>query len=189
MIINQIFSNFVLEDDLCIDLIDLREKIYTKKNLLEHRIASNIGGWQSKDIEIGLFSKELEEEILRISQIGFSYLGLKNLEPKINDSWININYKNNFNDRHMHKGSILSGVFYVSTNINSGQIIFYNPNDKLSFFISSNIIEKFNFVNSSIWHFDPHDNLLLLFPSWLEHQVMPNTSQEDRISIAFNVGI
>lgn len=189
MIINQIFSNFVLENTLSIDLNNLKEKINTKKDSLENRISSNIGGWQSTDLDINLFSKELYNEIIKNSLAGFSYLGLKNLQPKINNSWININYKNNFNDRHMHKGSILSGVFYVSTTSDSGKIIFYNPNDKLTFFISSNLIEEFNILNSSVWQFDPHDNLLLLFPSWLEHQVMPNASQKNRISIAFNIGI
>lgn len=189
MIVNQIFSNFVLENTLDIDLNKLKEKIYSKKNFLENRFSSNIGGWQSTDIDINLFSEELYNEIIKNSLIGFSYLGLKSQEPKINNCWININYKNNYNDRHMHKGSILSGVFYISTNKNSGQIIFYNPNDKLSFFMSSNIIKEYNFVNSSIWKFKPCNNLLLIFPSWLEHQVMPNISEEDRISIAFNIGI
>ena len=34
---------------------------------------------------------------------------------------------------------------------------------------------------------EPEDNKLILFPSWLEHDVEPSKSDEDRISIAFNV--
>lgn len=189
MIINQIFSNFVLENTLGIDLNNLKEKICSNKESLQNRFSSNIGGWQSTDVEIDKFSIDLHNEILKNSLVGFSYLGLKNYKPKIQNLWININSKNHFNERHMHKGSVLSGVFYVSTNINSGQIVFYNPNDKLSFFISPNLIDQYNFVNSSTWKFTPYDNLLLIFPSWLEHQVTPNFNEDDRISIAFNIGI
>ena len=36
-------------------------------------------------------------------------------------------------------------------------------------------------------YINPKNNLLLLFPSWLEHDVEENKSDDERISIAFNI--
>ena len=34
---------------------------------------------------------------------------------------------------------------------------------------------------------EPQEGMIMFFPSWLEHDVEPSKSDEDRISIAFNV--
>ena len=36
---------------------------------------------------------------------------------------------------------------------------------------------------------DPVDNQLIIFPAWIQHMVEPNMSEEDRVSIAFNIEI
>ena len=33
----------------------------------------------------------------------------------------------------------------------------------------------------------PQENMMLMFPSWLEHSVEPSKSKEERISISFNI--
>ena len=33
----------------------------------------------------------------------------------------------------------------------------------------------------------PQENMLLMFPSWLEHDVEPNKSKKERIAISFNI--
>ena len=51
-------------------------------------------------------------------------------------------------------------------------------------------INKYNEYNSSIWSIDPKENLLVLFPSNMEHFVEPNLNKNnERISISFNYGI
>ena len=44
-----------------------------------------------------------------------------------------------------------------------------------------------NPLNSCVWEIEPVENRLLIFPSWLEHQVLPNITQKDRISLSFNI--
>ncbi len=44
------------------------------------------------------------------------------------------------------------------------------------------------FSDSIVCHeIEPYDGLLLYFPTWFEHDVTENETDEDRISIAFNV--
>jgi uncharacterized protein (TIGR02466 family) len=37
--------------------------------------------------------------------------------------------------------------------------------------------------------FNPLEGRMLIFPSYLAHQVEPNESDEDRISVSFNLSI
>ena len=46
---------------------------------------------------------------------------------------------------------------------------------------------EWNRANSEVWSLDSSEDTLLIFPSWLDHYVEPNESDEDRISISFNV--
>ena len=48
--------------------------------------------------------------------------------------------------------------------------------------------KEYNVWNSQTWFFPVENNLLFLFPSWLEHEVAPNEkATTNRISLAFNV--
>jgi uncharacterized protein (TIGR02466 family) len=110
---------------------------------------------------------------------------LKKLEANF---WVNINQKNDYNAIHHHgpfSGNALSGVFYVKTPENCGNIRIYDPRNVLT---DAPDLKYYNFGNDYHW-FKPKPNLLLIFPSWLHHLVEPNLSEEDRISISFNIQI
>ena len=48
-------------------------------------------------------------------------------------------------------------------------------------------ITRYTQKNSSIWSFEPEENMLFIFPSSLEHKVTPHMNKtEKRISISFN---
>ena len=47
--------------------------------------------------------------------------------------------------------------------------------------------KEFNIWNSGTWSFNTNHNMLILFPSWLEHGVEQNEkATTNRISLAFN---
>tara|TARA_Y100001968_G_scaffold329971_1_gene380575 strand:- start:187 stop:807 length:621 start_codon:yes stop_codon:yes gene_type:complete len=103
--------------------------------------------------------------------------------------WVNINSKYSFNAPHMHPSFIWSGVYYlkvpISDNKNSGKIQFLDPRSGIESF--SNGIIEFQKAFSSNFSIQPQQHMLLIFPSWLSHWVLPNETTEDRISIAFNI--
>ena len=104
----------------------------------------------------------------------------------ITQSWLNINKPGESHNKHWHPNSIISGVFYISTE-ESDEISFYDPNTKLKEMMKIELNEV-DLVNSnvSILHVNTLD--LLLFPSWLEHSVEPNEkATTDRISLGFNI--
>ena len=183
--ITSIFSVPICEHHYDDDLGDLKGECIRRSTLDSGRIATS-SGWQSNNI----FSDDdfFSEFILEIEKQANNFA--KEIEInqslKLSNLWININGYKDFNLRHTHENSIISGVFYVKAPDKSSKITFYHPAFKLMV-REWNINLKRNNYTSSVWSFTPQKGRLLLFPSWLEHEVSPNLSQESRISISFNI--
>ena len=107
------------------------------------------------------------------------------LDFYITQSWINVVEPGGNIEYHYHANSIISGVFYISTE-EDDSITFLDPNIKVREPISFSR-EEFNVWNSTNWTFPVNNNELVLFPSWLTHQVDVNgKATTDRISLSFN---
>ena len=89
---------------------------------------------------------------------------------------------------HSHPGSIISGCFYLKTAADSPPIIFRDPRDYYKYIYYEPV-----FGRNSVYSLLPeqvmpvYDGLLMFWPSWLEHEVPLSNSDEDRITIAFNL--
>ena len=118
----------------------------------------------------------------------FAYNILKmnqNIEIYMTNSWVNYNDQYTTHVRHNHSNSLISGVFYISTE-EDDKIILEHPNRKL-LEMTSFEFKSLNLWNSCTVTAPCETNTLLLFPSWLNHTVAPNEkATKDRISISFN---
>ena len=186
--ITSIFSVPICEHHYDDDLGDLEEECIRRSTLDSGRVVSNSGGWQSNAItsDDDFFS----EFILEIEEQANNFA--KELEicqkVKLSNLWININGYKDYNRRHNHPESIISGVFYVKVPDKSSKLRFFHPSvDLMVRDWNLNVDLKCNKYTSSIWEIFPEDGKLLLFPSWLDHEVDQNLSQEKRISISFNL--
>ena len=97
--------------------------------------------------------------------------------------WVQDYQKEEHHESHAHPGSFLSGVYYIRANENAGDIMFQNPNPHVYFTPYQN--------NSMVEHHThrvkPHKGLLVLFPYWLFHQVIPSKELNTiRTCLAFN---
>ena len=148
---------------------------------------SNRGGFHSD--YLNLKDKHLQSFIIALTKSYSEYAKLFNFKNPLNilGLWANINEYKDSNAIHYHPDSLISGVFYVKAKNNSGSIQFYNQ-DIVNHCIKPSHISKYNELNSSTWGLEPEENTLLLFPSWLKHEVLPNLSALTRISISFNIG-
>ena len=147
---------------------------------------SNRGGWQSEGFEI-----INEDDVLQLFLINC----LSNFPP-IKESvelrgyaWININKPGDYNIKHVHPTNNLSGVLWVKAPQNSGDIVFDSPNNFESFLENKSYIDGFKksyFIDDS-YHCYPTEGRMIVFPSHLQHHVQENKSNEDRISVSFNI--
>lgn len=144
---------------------------------------SNNGGWQSQGFgyQHNLFLKSLIDTVLKNVSEVYKDLGISKV-PLLGDYWFNVNSKHSFNVSHTHPGSYISAVFYVKVPDNSGRLIFERPDDFHNWI--HDIDPNSNNIGKIIQQ--PHQNLLIMFPSYIRHSVEMNQSDEDRISIAFN---
>jgi uncharacterized protein (TIGR02466 family) len=196
---NPLFTTPLMKVHLDLDLEKLTEFAFEMWNKDKKGVQiSNKGGWQSDNIieerheefiklkkEINQYLQQYHSEVFR----GMEFKG--NVVHNINNMWANINEKHNYNEWHIHGGSTLSGVFYIKHDNSSenGDILFKHPNSSYYMVMvhwPPNIIEKTNEVSSEIINIKPKSNMLLIFPSWLEHKVEPNLKNVSRISVSFN---
>ena len=159
-----------------IDNKGIAEWILKYKKSTKGRVISNRGGWQQE--------VDAREEILKPIDAAI-HETLKSVPltgPKeFNISmWININNKGDWNIYHDHMGVHLSGVYYVKVPKDSGEIIFKDPR-------KGSDLEHIGGLHPPNMPLVPQAGVLLMFPAFLEHMVSPSQSDEDRISIAYNV--
>lgn len=189
MIVSNWFGNPVWETILeNIDNNSIIDYAYSLKKEKPGLLKSNKGGWQCSDIENP--NQAYQELISICNEIVMDIhisMGLKKEFPSyIEGSWININPPKSFNIKHLHPRSLFSGVYYAKVpEGDCGSIIFHRDSLVLSF-IPDYIVDEWNDLTSGTATYKIKTGTLLIFPSWFEHSVSPNFTDEDRISIAFN---
>jgi len=101
---------------------------------------------------------------------------------------ININKPGDFNWPHKHFDSHFSLIYYLKVPKKSGDLIFSNPlTQGNNFYLKE--FNNYNSSNANTFKYTPRENMLILFPSNIEHAVERNKSKHDRISIAFDITI
>lgn len=101
------------------------------------------------------------------------------------DCWANVMPEGTVHSLHLHPGSVISGTYYVAVPKGAGALKFEDP--RLAAQMASpprrsDAPEAFqSFVNMPA-----HDGDLVLFESWLRHEVPPARFSGERISISFN---
>jgi len=112
---------------------------------------------------------------------------LTNRRLKITQFWANVNRPNEYNMLHNHAPNHLSGVYYVSVPAGSGDIRFHDDR-RLRTVIEPVAVHDKPLAYRS-YTFQPKPGMMLLFPSWLDHVVGQNKSNEVRVAISFNIDL
>jgi len=168
------------------DLIPKEEKEIEK--IIQEGMQKNTGN--SSSINSYIFNENLKELKQFCEQQIRIYVKdiinpKKGLDFYITQSWLNVTKPGESHHEHCHSNSIISGVFYISTE-QSDKIAFGDPNTKVKDLIEIGF-RDYNTWNSTNWFVPAITNELVLFPSWLSHKVEPNeNATTDRISISFN---
>ncbi|MFL6745717.1 MAG: TIGR02466 family protein [Sphingomicrobium sp.] len=99
-------------------------------------------------------------------------------KPQLDSLWANLLKGGGQHSGHIHPHSIISGTFYVEVPAGSGGIRFEDPRLPLMMAAPPRA-DTFVAVQ-------PRAGLLLLWESWLRHEVLPGTGRGERLSISFN---
>jgi len=107
------------------------------------------------------------------------------IRPRLDSLWVNVLKSRGHHGGHLHPHSILSGTAYVELPAGAGAIRFEDP--RLPLMMAAPVraaagpeeLQPFVTVQ-------PSAGMLLMWESWLRHEVLPGTGRGERLSIGFN---
>jgi uncharacterized protein (TIGR02466 family) len=101
------------------------------------------------------------------------------------DCWINVMTRQVVHGLHLHPLATLSGTYYVRTPRGCSGLKFEDP--RLDRFMAAPPRRQRARRENQVWVTVPAEQgNLVMFESWLRHEVAPNPSVAERISISFN---
>eukprot|EP00043_Microstomoeca_roanoka_P002265 m.37358 g.37358 ORF g.37358 m.37358 type:complete len:287 (-) comp11374_c0_seq4:81-941(-) len=89
-------------------------------------------------------------------------------------AWATMNKDCIGHPQHTHPNNMISGVFYVKVPDCAGPIVFSDPRGPYPGLDGTIVVH-------------PQEGDIIIFPSWLPHEVMATACKDSRISIAFNM--
>ena len=101
-----------------------------------------------------------------------------NRKPKLDSLWVNLLKPGGHHSGHIHPNCLISGTFYVEVPVGSGAIRFEDPRLPLMMAAPPR--------RDSFVVIQPRAGLLLMWESWLRHEVLSGTGRGERLSISFN---
>ena len=122
---------------------------------------------------------------------GYSPDELRRLEI-FSHTWFHVTRQGGFTILHTHPMASWSGVYCVSPGDavpdkpESGVLRFHNPHGYSNTFMDPGNAHFKPPYHHGSWSFALEAGQLVLFPSWLQHEVLPYYGQSPRITVAFN---
>jgi uncharacterized protein (TIGR02466 family) len=99
-------------------------------------------------------------------------------KPRLDSMWANLLRGGGHHSAHIHPHSIISGTLYVEVPKGSGAIRFEDP--RLPLMMAAPMRP------GTFTTIEPRPGLLLMWESWLRHEVLPGAGKGERLSISFN---
>jgi len=106
-------------------------------------------------------------------------------KQKLDSLWVNLLRGPGHHSAHIHPHSIISGTLYVEVPKGSGSIRFEDPRLPMMMAAPTRQADAPEELQPFVT-VEPRPGLLLLFESWLRHEVLPGTGRGERLSISFN---
>ena len=104
---------------------------------------------------------------------------------RLDSLWVNSLPASGLHRAHIHPHSVISGTLYVEVPKGSGSICFEDPRLPMMMAAPSKVEGAPEELRTLVT-IDPRPGLLLLWESWLRHEVLAGTGKGERLSISFN---
>jgi hypothetical protein len=97
--------------------------------------------------------------------------------------------KNSQHQPHTHPNSLLSCILYLSTTENCPPIIFNDPRPYYKYVYYHNLMgfDSNSYTLYPEYVVQPKTGMFLIWPAWLEHQVPLSQTDDERITMVFNI--
>lgn len=129
---------------------------------------------EALDAHVAEFAKDLDFD-------------LDGKELKLDSIWLNILPEGGIHTSHIHPHSVISGTTYVAMPEGTSAIKYEDPRSQMM--MAAPVRKSDARPELRSFHYvQPDVGDVLLWESWLRHEVPMNMTEEDRISVSFNYG-
>ena len=104
---------------------------------------------------------------------------------KLEDLWINILPQGGTHASHIHPHSVISGTTYVAMPDGASALKLEDPRSARMMAAPARLKDAREELKTFVY-VAPKVGDVLLWESWLRHEVPPNSAEEERISVSFN---
>ncbi|WP_347271671.1 TIGR02466 family protein [Rhizorhabdus histidinilytica] len=136
----------------------------------------------ARDPVIAELAKLLNGHVRRFAEQSHLDLGRR---LRLDSLWVNLMKPGATHSGHIHPHSVISGTFYVCVPPGSGGLKLEDPRLPLMMAAPPRTPDAPEDSRSFVYA-EPKPGMVLLWESWLRHEVPPSTAKGDRISISFN---
>jgi uncharacterized protein (TIGR02466 family) len=180
------------ESDLLND--SLRDRIFAEELAATGLNKTNSGGWHSDTGQLEFCGDagrqlirriyEMADEATRLVLAEYGQPG-RAMRWSL-QAWANVNRAGHFNNVHTHPGATWSGTYYVddgdppASAPNGTPIHFFDPCQARANLFFPHLVPSSMLVR-------PEAGLMVVFPAYLPHMVLPHEGKRPRVSIAFNL--
>jgi len=106
-------------------------------------------------------------------------------KTRLDSLWVNLLKGGGHHAGHIHPHSIISGTLYIEVPKGSGAIRFEDPRLQSMMAAPTRREDAAEELRPFV-SVHPRQGLLLLWESWLRHEVLPGSGKGERLSISFN---
>jgi uncharacterized protein (TIGR02466 family) len=130
-----------------------------------------------------LLKRKLEAHAAKFSEA--LALDLAGGKLKLDNLWVNVLEADGFHSGHIHPHCVLSGTYYARAPKGAAALKLEDP--RLPLMMAAPMRGADGPPEMQSFHYvEPREGLLLMWESWLRHEVVRNASKGPRVSVSFN---
>ena len=154
---------------------------------------SNKRGWQSVSKEVFTdegFEPFKDKLIPCVTELTNEFHVVRQMD--LVQMWLNVNGSFSYNVSHRHPGCDLAGVLWIKQTPKSGRFVFDNMDTGYRDAMLLNATDRDYLEEKKMPpEYVPKytDGTMIIFPAGVSHRVEINETEEDRISLSFNIKI
>jgi len=154
---------------------------------------SNKRGWQSVSKEVFTdegFEPFKDKLIPYVTELTNEFRVVRQMD--LVQMWLNVNGPFSYNVSHRHPGCELAGVLWIKQTPESGRFVFDNMDTGYRDAMLLNATDRDYLEEKKMPpEYVPKytDGTMIIFPAGVSHRVEINETEEDRISLSFNIKI
>ena len=137
----------------------------------------------TRDPRFGDLKRHLDRHVAAFAKECAFDLGGKKL--KLDSLWVNLLKPGGTHSGHIHPHSVVSGTLYIAVPPGSGALKLEDPRLPMMMAAPPRQADAPENLRSFVY-LQPAAGTVLMWESWLRHEVPPNAARTDRLSVSFN---